>query len=83
VQATGAGLAIGAAGLIRDLISTFAERGSFGAALAGPATGYGTVYYLEIMLLFAGLVVIGPLARHSLDTRLSHPAGAGMAQLPS
>jgi BCD family chlorophyll transporter-like MFS transporter len=83
VQATGAGVAIGAAGLIRDLVSSLAERGSLGAALAGPATGYGTVYYLEILLLFAGLVVIGPLARHALDTRPSQPAGAGMAQLPS
>ncbi len=65
VQATGAGVAIGAAGIIRDLISNLALHGHLGVALAGYATGYGAVYYIEIVLLLASLVAIGPLARHA------------------
>lgn len=64
VQATGAGVAIGLAGVIRDLVSHLALQGHLGAALKSHATGYGTVYYIEILLLFASLIVIGPLARH-------------------
>ena len=67
VQATGAGIAIGAAGIIRDLVSSAALHGRFGAALISHATGYGAVYYLEIILLFASLIAIGPLARYATD----------------
>ena len=34
-----------------------------GPALADPSIGYGAVYYLEIILLFATLAAIGPLVR--------------------
>ena len=61
VQATAAGAAIAAGGAINDIISALAERGLLGEALAGPATGYSVVYHIEILLLFATLVAIGPL----------------------
>jgi BCD family chlorophyll transporter-like MFS transporter len=38
-----------------------------------PATGYSAVYNLEILLLFATLVAIGPLVR----TVTTQPNGAG------
>ena len=63
VQATCAGSAIAIGGVMRDTISGLATRGALGEALAGPATGYGAVYLLEIVLLFATIVVIGPLVR--------------------
>jgi BCD family chlorophyll transporter-like MFS transporter len=76
VQATGAGLAIGLAGVIRDLVSHQALHGRLGAALNGHATGYGAVYYIEIILLFASLIAIGPLARHrTQDQALPGPHG--------
>lgn len=68
VQATGAGLAIAIAGIARDVISNLALHGHLGAALQGPATGYGAVYYTEIFLLLSGLVAIGPLARGREET---------------
>ena len=37
--------------------------GLFGPLLAHPATGYTVVYNIEIVLLFATLVAIGPLVR--------------------
>lgn len=78
VQATGAGIAIGTAGVIRDVVSPMALHGSLGTALAGPATGYGAVYQLEIVLLLASLVAIGPLARHSSRNRLSRTDELGL-----
>jgi BCD family chlorophyll transporter-like MFS transporter len=79
VQATGAGVAIGLAGIIRDVVSSLALSGKLGPALVSNATGYGTVYYIEIALLFASLIAIGPLARHSSDGRSSRPSGFDLA----
>ena len=64
-QATAAGLAIGLSGTINDLCAGLAVTGAFGEALIDPATSYAIVYGLEIVLLFATLIVIGPLVRSS------------------
>jgi BCD family chlorophyll transporter-like MFS transporter len=62
-QATAAGLAIFAGGALRDVIGGLAMSGTFGAALAEPSFGYSFVYHLEIALLFATLIALGPLVR--------------------
>ncbi|MCX7071554.1 MAG: BCD family MFS transporter [Gammaproteobacteria bacterium] len=67
VQATAAGGAIAISGLLRDAIAHLALSGALGEGLAGPATGYTVVYHLELGLLFATLVAIGPLVRHSAE----------------
>ncbi|MFK8016137.1 MAG: BCD family MFS transporter [Gammaproteobacteria bacterium] len=81
VQATSAGVAIALGGLIRDGVSQLAESGGLGPALASNVTGYGAVYQIEIVLLFAALVAIGPLARHSGDPG-EGKAGLGLAEMP-
>jgi BCD family chlorophyll transporter-like MFS transporter len=63
VQAFSGGLAVAAGGALRDGISALATRGSLGLALQDTVTGYSFVYHLEIGLLFAALVAIGPLVR--------------------
>jgi BCD family chlorophyll transporter-like MFS transporter len=63
VQASAAGIAVAAGGLIRDGVQSLATRGALGEALANPATGYSVVYHIELGLLFATLVAIGPLVR--------------------
>jgi BCD family chlorophyll transporter-like MFS transporter len=63
VQATSAGIAIALGGAVRDGVTSLAVHGSLGPALTGAATGYGAVYQIEIVLLFATLVAIGPLVR--------------------
>jgi BCD family chlorophyll transporter-like MFS transporter len=63
VQASAAGCAVAAGGLIRDGVGALSVRGLFGEALNGPATGYATVYCIEILLLFATLAAVGPLVR--------------------
>jgi MFS transporter, BCD family, chlorophyll transporter len=65
VQATAAGLAIALGASLRDIVANLAAAGLLGPALNDPATGYTVVYHIEIALLFATLVAIGPLVRHA------------------
>ena len=73
-QATAAGLAIAASGLINDVGGALARAGSLGEALQGPATGFSLVYALEIALLVATLAAIGPLVRSHPRRRHAVPA---------
>ena len=63
VQASAAGLAVAAGGILRDIVSDLATRGALGPGLVDPATGYGVVYHVELLLLFLTLVALGPLVR--------------------
>ena len=63
VQASAAGLAIAASGIVRDVGSALATSGALGTGLNEPSTGYLIVYHIEIAFLFATLVAIGPLVR--------------------
>lgn len=65
VQATAAGIAIAFGGALRDGVSSLAQSGALGPALTTPSTGYSAVYHVEILLLFATLAAIGPLARYA------------------
>ncbi|MDT8857897.1 PucC family protein [Paracoccaceae bacterium Fryx2] len=62
-QATAAGLSVFVGGGLRDLVGHWAEAGGAGATFATPAIGYTVVYNFEIVLLFATLVVLGPLVK--------------------
>lgn len=82
VQALAAGLAIAAGGLIGDGVAFLARSGRLGSVLATPATGFTAVYLFELVLLFATLVALGPLARFGAPAPLivtvgAHPIGAG------
>lgn len=83
VQATASGIAIALAGLARDGITALAQSGHLGPGLTGPATGYATIWLVEIILLFATLAVIGPLARHAPDDTTPRQAGFGLADFPT
>jgi BCD family chlorophyll transporter-like MFS transporter len=82
VQASAAGVAIALGGALSDLVGDLAARGALGAALSGPATGYGVVYHVEIALLFATLVAIGPLVRPLGAPRHARPMRFGLAEFP-
>ena len=82
VQATAAGGGIALGGGIRDAVSSLASSGALGRALTDPSTGYSVVYHIEIALLFATLVAIGPLVR-TARTRFSQPSTKfGLAEFP-
>ena len=70
VQATAAGGALALGGIIRDTV----------AALNNRADGYAAVYGLEIAMLFAAMIVLGPLA----GKRIGHPVNGvgGRMTLP-
>ena len=82
VQASAMGLAIAAGGAIRDVMSGLAEASLLGPALTGPAVGYGFVYHLEILLLFATLVAIGPLVRVVRTSPARPSQSFGLAEFP-
>ena len=55
-QAVAAGLAIAIGGILRDIVANLPNQGNF-----GPATGYMSVYALEVVLLVWTLVAMTPL----------------------
>ncbi|MDR7101563.1 BCD family MFS transporter [Croceicoccus sp. BE223] len=89
VQASAAGLAIATGGILRDIISRYAVADGLGATVAVRATGYTSVYLLEIVLLLATLVVVGPLVGRKLHTlprnELPSPGQArfGLTEFPT
>jgi BCD family chlorophyll transporter-like MFS transporter len=81
VQATCAGLAIALGGAVRDGITSLAVHGALGTALTGASTGYAAVYQIEILLLFATLVAIGPLVRSGLKAAATEEAEYKLAEV--
>jgi BCD family chlorophyll transporter-like MFS transporter len=79
VQATAAGCAIAAGGIIRDVLFALDARDALGEALSGPATGYIAVYGIEIVLLFSTLAVVGPLVRGTGGAGARPHPGSGVA----
>ncbi len=85
VYATATGLSVALGGAIRDLVSELAVLGDLGSSLINPATGYSFVYHLELYMLFATLVAIGPLVRASRHETAGtkHPVSKfGLAEFP-
>ena len=82
VQATAAGIGIATGGILRDTVSSVASTGALGEAMATPAASYATVYCVEIALLFATLIAIGPLVRDTGFTSKRTTSKFGMAELP-
>jgi len=84
VVATCTGVAVGLGGAIRDIVTELATAGALGPAMTGPEVGYSVVYHLEIALLFATLVAIGPLVRSRSSRTSSQPSGKlGLAEFPA
>lgn len=83
VQATSAGVAIAIGGALRDVVTAIASQGHLGPTLAMPSVGYTVVYHVELLLLFATLVALGPLVRPYRDTT-DRPLGKiGLAEFPT
>jgi BCD family chlorophyll transporter-like MFS transporter len=84
VQATVSGLGIAGGGALRDLVGALGAHQVFGPALSGPSAGYMFVYHIELALLFATLVAIGPLVQHARARSAgeSHSHHFGLAEFP-
>ncbi|OBX20604.1 protein pucC [Erythrobacter sp. QSSC1-22B] len=80
VQASCAGFAIAFGGVLRDVIASFAAADG----LADRASGYATVYIIEIALLLLTLAVIGPLVgRDRNNTPGQAQARFGLTEFPT
>jgi len=83
VQATAVGCAVFLGGALRDLTETFIQGGALATTeLSGPAAPYGAVYHLEIIILFASLIALGPLVRR-LGNNKNQPLTMQLADFPS
>jgi MFS transporter, BCD family, chlorophyll transporter len=87
MQATAAGISIALGGLLRDGIAAAGQSGSLSAFFKSSVVAYNAVYYIEVILLFATLVALGPLVRRLQDLRLpsphtNRPNAIGLAELP-
>ncbi|MEJ2255757.1 MAG: PucC family protein [Woeseiaceae bacterium] len=83
VQATAAGVAIAAGGILRDFVDSLVANEALGPALTSASTGYAVVYQIEVVLLFATLVAIGPLAAFAGRANHQREKPLGLAQFPS
>ncbi len=82
VQATATGLAMAAGGGIRDGVGALGSTGALGHGFDGTSIGYVLTYQLEIVLLFAAMVVIGPLARHQRQGEQKFIERFGITETP-
>lgn len=82
VQATAAGASVAAGGVIKDSIGALASAGWLGESLVSDVTGYSFVYHLEMYLLFAVLIAVGPLARHARPADPARQQRFGLAEFP-
>ena len=79
VQASAAGVAILLSGSLRDGFGALAMSGRLGAGFVDAASGYSFVWHVEIALLFATLIALGPLARRVPE--LSHRGPVGRVEI--
>jgi len=82
-QATAAGCSIFIGGALRDVVDHAAMAGSFGPGMQNVTTGYSVVYHVEIYLLFATLIAVGPLVRTHRITKQEQSGRIGLADFPT
>ncbi|MGC6399062.1 BCD family MFS transporter [Sphingomonas sp. FW199] len=82
VQASGAGLGVALGGAIRDGVAMLALHDVLGTTLADRATGFGTVYLIEIALLLLALVVLGPVVGVGRDLGVTRER-FGLSEFPT
>jgi BCD family chlorophyll transporter-like MFS transporter len=83
VQALAMGLSVAAGGVLRDVVSHMATAGLLGPALTDASVGYTAVYHVELFLLFATLVAIGPLVGRTTIPETPTRSPFGLAEFPS
>ena len=83
VQATASGVAIALGGALKDLVAGLAQHGdSFGLPIGASSLGYGFVYSIEILLLFATLPAILPLAIRAVARPVGGDTRIRLEQMP-
>ena len=82
VHASAVGIGLAAGGIIRDMVAALSNSGAFGSAFTDAALGYSVVYHLEVGILFASLIAIGPLVGWATTDSPRTEKKIGLADLP-
>ncbi len=82
-HAASAGAAMLLAGILRDALGLAAGAGALGRSMAGEEAPYIIIWHLEIALLFATLVAIGPLVRRHIATPAGDARPFGLREFPA
>ena len=69
VFATAEGLSFAFSGVMKDWLSHLVSLGTLGPGLSLPFVPYSFVYHLEVLILFATLVALGPLVARRVVAR--------------
>ncbi|TPW30420.1 BCD family MFS transporter [Pararhizobium mangrovi] len=83
VQASASGISIALGGAMHDGVARLASHGDLGPALTDVSVGYGVVYLIELGLIFAALIALGPLVTFRKTTAKNASGGFGLADMPS
>jgi BCD family chlorophyll transporter-like MFS transporter len=73
VQATAAGVAVAAGGVLHDLVTQALLTTGAAAGLHARTLGYTSVYALEVLLLAATMIAMGPLIRRPVASTAARP----------
>jgi BCD family chlorophyll transporter-like MFS transporter len=68
---------------MRDIVDAAAMAGTFGPGMQNATTGYSVVYHIEIYLLFATLIAVGPLVRTRRTADQQQTGHIGLADFPT
>ncbi|MEM8547219.1 MAG: BCD family MFS transporter [Pseudomonadota bacterium] len=82
VQATATGVGVALGGALRDSLHAAIQSGSLGPAFQSTNASYSIVYQLEVVLLFATLVIVGPLAKFTREAMGEENRGLGLTEFP-
>jgi BCD family chlorophyll transporter-like MFS transporter len=83
VFATSEGIALASAGAIKDGVAHLIQQGRLSEGLSVPSVPYSVVYHIEILVLFATLVALGPLVSMVRAGAIRRQQEFGLADLPA
>ena len=86
VFATAEGLSFATSGIMKDWMSHLVQTGVLGPGLSLPSVPYSVVYHVEILVLFATLVALGPLVARRAVGQVARDRSArpfGLADIPA
>jgi len=83
VFATSEGLALASSGVVKDGVAHMMKLGMLSEGLAVPSVPYSVVYHIEIAVLFAALVALGPLVSMFRAGAIRRQQKFGLVDLPA
>jgi BCD family chlorophyll transporter-like MFS transporter len=83
VFATSEGLALASSGVVKDGVARMMHLGMLSPGMEDPSVPYSVVYHIEIAVLFATLIALGPLVSMVRAGAIRRQQQFGLADLPA